>query len=459
MKKLLISLTIIALILLAIPLAGNKVIETALNNRVEVLTSYGLKVKKSNTNSSYLSTQKSYVFAVEDSMRFLTYLNQFSDTQLPPYVVALLDGAEVAIDLEYSNIALDDKVSIDIYPNALPSKLAKEIKSEDSAFYAYLNKLLQDKAIVYHLNYDVLNDSFDGYIKDIDETHTLKDGSKLLLKLKTANFKGTGMLIAPDTLSLDIKELKSSIQTNQEIMNVNLINFVSSSVFESKTTYATTAKFGSVEWSVKDNKGADVNLDMKNLSFDFSSNTQSVKADFFSKLSFDAMSITTDTTLIDSTKFNYDVAIRGVSKDAYEQLMELISQAKINQTPELQKDIEKAGYELLARGLVVDIADFSIKEVATAKTKNLGGMSLKSKLEFKQDRDLVKKIEKSPLALMEKMDLDLLFKISKEMYSKLTMATPILIMAQNFSKEKDGIIMFDIKLKDSKLSVNGQEIK
>ena len=459
MKKLLISLTIIALILLAIPLAGNKVIESALNNRVEVLTSYGLKVKKSNTDSSYLSTQKSYIFVVEDSMKFVTYLSQFSDTQLPPYVLALLDGAEVTIDLKYSNIALDDKVSIDIYPNALPSKLAKEIKSEDIAFYTYINKLLQDKAIVYHLNYDVLNDDFDGYIKDIDETHTLKDGSKLLLKLKTANFKGTGMLIAPDTLSLDIKEFKSSIQTNQEVMNVNLTDFSSSSVFESKTTYATTAKFGSVEWSVKDNRGADVNLDMKNLLFDFSSNTQSVKADFFSKLSFDAMSITTATTLIDSTKFNYDVAIRGVSKDGYEQLMELISQAKINQTPELQIEIEKAGYELLARGLVIDIADLSIKEVSTAKTKNLGGMSLKSKLEFKQDRDLIKKIEKNPVALMETMDLDLLFKISKEMYTKLTMASPILIMAQNFAKEKDGIVMFDIKLNDSKLSVNGREIK
>ena len=459
MKKVLITISLIIVIILAVPLIGNKVIESTIDNRIEVLTSYGLEVKDHKTSSSYLKTKKEYIFVVQDTKKFVNYLNQFADTQLPPYVDALVDGAQVGFDLEYSNIPLEDKISIDIYPYALSSQMAQDIQADDAKFYTYVSSLLENKALSYHLNYDVVNADFDGYIKDIDEKFTLEDGSKLSLKLQDATFSGSGMIVAPDTLGSNIKELVLNIKTLDESMNIEIKKFKSSSVFESSTTYATTGTFGTITWDMKNTKDADINLLINNLALDFSSNTQSAKADFFSKLSFDNMDIKTSTTEIYTKKFNYDIALRGVSKDSYEKLMDLLNRAKLKQTSELEAQIEETMFELLARGMVLDIADLSLEKIATAKTKDLGGMSLKSKITLKQDRDLASKLKSNPSSLMEIIDMDLLFKISKNMYSKLALASPLIGMAQNFAKEENNLVVFDIKLKDSQFSVNERAVK
>ncbi len=459
MKKVLIALAIILAIFLAIPLVGNKVIDETLNDRIELLSSYGLEVKKSHTDTGYLSTKKHYIFVVNDSKKFIGYLNQFSDTQLPPYVDALIDGAQVGLDVKYSNIPIQDKVSIDIYPNELSKKIAKDLMVDDVEFYRYIDALLKNKAIVYHINYDVFNNDFDGYIKNIDESHTLQDASILSLKLQEAKFQGYGMLIAPESLSTNIQEFALSIQADNENVHIQVNDFVSSSVFESKTTYASTGKFGKIIWSIKDTQKTDIALNMDNVAFDFSSNTQSVKADFFAKLSFDSMDVKTSLTKIKTKKFNYDIALRGVSKDSYEKLVQVIAEAKLNTTLKLEAQLEEVGYELIGRGMVLEVADLSIKEITTAKTKNLGGMSLKSKIVIKQDNDLAKKVKTNPIALIKLMDIDLLFTMSKNMYEKIALASPVLMMAQNFAKEEKELIIFDIKLKDTKLSVNGKEIK
>lgn len=458
MKKLFISLLIIVLVFLTIPLIGNKVIESEINNQVEVLTSYGIKIKDSKTDASYLSTKKYFLFKVEDKDKFITYLNQFSGRQLPLYRDALVEGLEIGIDVKYSNIPIDDAVSIDIYPNALPSKMLKSLKINDPNFYTYINALLKSKAINYHINYDVLNDSFDGYIKDIDEKQTLSDGTNLVLKLIGTSFSGSGLLIAPDTFILKIKEFKSRVKSLEENIDISLVGFTSSSVFESKTTYATTGKFSSMKWSVENNKDANTELNMRNLAFDFSSNTQSIKADFYAKFSYDTMNIRTSDTQINTSKLNCDVAFRDVSKDSYEKLAELINKIKLDSSLALQLEIVNVGYEMLGRGLVLDIADLSFKDVSTKKTKNLGGMSIRSELILKQDRGLAKKIIDDKMAIIDVADMELLFKMSKPLYSKIAYSSMILSLAQGFAKEEKGVVIFDIKLKDSKLSVNDMEI-
>ena len=459
MKKIFITLAIIVAVFLAIPLVGNKVIEQTINNRVEVLTSYGLKVVDSKTESSYLSTKKHFIFKVENSKSFVEYLNNFSDAQLPPFTGALVDGAEIGFDVSYSNIAIDDAISVDIYPYSLSKKIEEELSSENKNFFIYLEKLLKSRSLNYHINYDVLNQDFDGYIKDIAETQTLADKSKLSVTLEGATFSGQGLLLAPDALVANIKKVKVLYNSSDVKLSYKIFGFKSSSVFESKTTYASTMSFKNIRWSVVSTKELDTSLTLDNLAVDFSSNTQSVKADFYAKFGFDAMSITTKDTKINLEKFNYDVALRNVSKERYEALMSLLNEAKIDSSEELQVKIENSLIDLVSRGMVLDIADFSIQELSTAKTKNLGAMSLKSQITFKQDSDLATKIQQNPILLLEDIDMDIFFKMHKNMYSRLTTLSPVVAMAQNFAKDVNNTFVFDVKLKDSKLSVNGQEIR
>ena len=446
MKKVLITLVIIMAIFLAFPLVGNKLIESTINDRVEVLASYGLEVKKSQTQNAYLSTKKHFIFKVQDSDKFVTYLNQFSDTQLPPYVDALVDGAEIGIDAKYSNIPLNDTLSLDIYPNAMPLQMVEKLKTNDIEFYKHLKDLLQNKTLVYHLNYDVINDSFDGYIKDINENRTLIDGTVLSLKLSDATFNGKGMLIAPDLLISNIKKFYLNVRLKDEYVNIDISDFTSSSVFESKTTYATTLKFNILKWDVKDEKETDFHVQLQNLALDFSSNTQSIKADFFAKTSLDMMKVKTVDTEINIHKFNYDSALLGVSTDSYEKLVSLISRAKLDSSAKLQKKIEITFQELISRGMILDIANLSIQDISTAKTKNLGALSIQSKIKFKQDRDLVKKLQMNPMTMLQTTDIELLFKVSKKIYAKLALISPVMSLAKNFAREDKNLIVFDIKL-------------
>ncbi len=447
MKKLLIILIVLATIIIMVPFLGNTIVESSIQNRLEVLTSYGLKIKKSTTDVGYLRTKKHFVFLVEDSKSFLSYLNQFSDAQLPPYIGALIDGAELGLDIAYSNIPISDAVSVDIYPNSLSSKMLGDI-----------NALFKEKAILYHLDYDVLHKDFDGYIKDLNASYTTKQGVKVSMLINNAKFSGKGLLIAPDTLLTSIAKLNLSMEGLRENMQIKLSDLSSTTAFESKTTYTTTLKLKNISWSAKSPDVPQISLEMKNLLFDFSSNTQSAKADFYTKTSFDNMRVQTRDVSIDADLFNYDLALRGLDTAVYGDLVSLISKSKVALSPELEKEMEKKMLELVSQGMVLDIADISIKKLATRKTKELGGLKIKAKVTFKKEKSLSKKLATNPLALMQNMDLSLLFKISQVMYAKLSLISPVLNMAQNFAKIEKENLIFDIKLKDAKLSVNGQEI-
>ena len=438
MKKLLIILIVLVAILATVPFIGNIIVESNIKDRIEVLTSYGLKVKESSVDSSYFRTKKHFIFLVDDSKSFLSYLNQFSDSQLPPSLDALMAGAELGLDISYSNIPIDDAVSVDIYPNSLASKMGEN-----------LNALLKDKAILYHLDYHILNKDFDGYIKDLNTSYATKQGIKVSILITKAKFSGQGLLMAPNNLSSSIEKFYLSMENHHENMKINLAGFSSTSVFESKTIYTTTLKWNNISWSAKSLDVPQISLEIKDLLFDFSSNTQSAKSDFYTKISFGSMGVQTKDLSIVADQFNYELALRGVDTALYEELVSLRSKSK------MQEKI----LELVSEGMILDIADFSIKKLATKKTKELGGLKLKAKVIFKKERDLSKKLAINPLVLMHNIDLSLLLKISQVMYAKLSQVSPVLNIAQSFAKTEKQNLIFDIKLKDAKLSVNGKEIQ
>lgn len=396
MKKVLTALVIIVAIFLAIPFIGNKLIESEINNNVEVLTSYGLKLKDSKTDFLYFNTKKYFIFKVDDAEKFITYLNNFSDYQLFESLNPLVDGIELGLDVEYSNFPISDAVSLDIYLNSLPAKIAKSLKVSDAKYYSYLDALLKSKSIGYHINYHVLNKDFNGYLKDIDRSYSSIDGTQFDLKLFGASFSGRGMVMAPEAITSKIKELK---------------------------------------FNIKDNKEIDLAVTVDNLVIDFSSNTQGLKDMFYNKINFDYLSFKTFKSSINIDKFNFDAQLHGVPKNTRFTLEELLN-----------------------GGVVLDVADFSLKGLSTAKTKNLGQVSIQSRLVFKEDKNLVKKIDKSLLNIMELMDIDLAFKMSKNMYSKFSLAYPILRLIKGLSKDSKEFILFDVKLKDSNLNINGQGI-
>ena len=458
MKKIFLLIAIIAITVILLPLLGNQVVQNELNNRIDTLTSYGLETTKSVETSGYFNASRHYEFVVKDAKKFSKYLQQFSESQLPPYMDAMLLGVKVGVDMEYSNFLFDDELSVDIYPLSLSKEMMEGMQKDDIEFYKYIKTLLESKGVLYHINYKVASSDFDGYLKDIKEEYLLKDGSKVVLNIKKAIFSGNGPLIAPTVLKSTIGYIGFNYIDNGEEFALKLNDFTSTSNFESHSTYASTAKFKDIEYKISGTRMSDISLKGSNFYLNASSNIQNEKAEFYVKSSFDDFSIKTKTSSFLANGFNYDMALSEIDKDSFEELRVLLFESKAN-TPsqDLEKKIQKSSIELLSKGFVFNIADFSLDNFTMKENKNVKGFKIMANMVLKEDANLSKTIRKSSLAALQNMAVDAKFVFSKEMMKIIYKDVPIKL--NEYAKEQGDDYVFNIKYKDSKFSINDKLIK
>ena len=167
MKKFIIFIVVAILLAAALPIIGNKLVENSIEDRLTTLGSYGLEVSKAETTSSYLNTKKHFEFLLRDGDKFIEYLNKYSDQQIPPYVNAAFEGVLIGADVEYSNIPLSRALTVDIYPLSLSKNMMSSIKENDLDFYNYFEKFLHSKGVLYHINYNIVSEDFDGFLVDL----------------------------------------------------------------------------------------------------------------------------------------------------------------------------------------------------------------------------------------------------------------------------------------------------
>ena len=459
LKKFIIFLVVVVLIALALPIIGNKLVEKSLDDRLTILSSYGLEVSKAQTESSYLNTKKHFEFLLRDADKFVEYLNKYSDQQIPPYVNAAFEGVLIGADIEYSNIPMSKAVVIDIYPLAFSENMMSSLKEDDLDFHNYLEKFLHSKGVLYHINYNITSEDFDGFVQDIRESYTLKDGTKMTLNLLNATFSGNGELIAPNSIISNIDTINLVIDNTKTKVIFNLDGFSSSSNFESKSTYLSAGELKSLKLVVNA-MNENLLFEATDIKVNFSSNTQGDKAELNAKSSLKTMSIKSDKIDVAMKDFAYDIAISELEKDSFEEFRMAVSQAKVaSSSYDLQAKMKDSTIKLLSHGLKLDIAKFSLDNITLNKTENLEGFDIKSKLIIKEDRDLATKITLSPFLVAQNVDMTLNIKLSKPLYAKLTKDTSITSMANSYVKEDANSVLFDITFIDGELRVNGKALR
>jgi len=315
MKKITIFILVVVLVLAALPIVGNKLIENAIDDRLTTLSSYGLEISEAQTDSSYLTTQKHFKFLLKDSQKLIAYLNQYSDKQIPPYVDAMFEGVLIGADVEYSNFPLTKDIIINIYPLSLSQKMMQDMKADDLNFHDYLEKFLHSQGILYHINYNIMSEDFKGNMKDIKESYTLKDGTILSLNLLNATYSGNGELIAPNTLISNIEKINLVVENREEKLTFILDDFSSSSVFESQSTYITGGDLKKIQLSI-DAVDANLFFNASDIKVNFSSNSQGEKTELNSRSSLSALSIQSDKIDFVIKDFIYDMAMIGLDKDS-----------------------------------------------------------------------------------------------------------------------------------------------
>ena len=457
MKKSIIIVLSILVVIALLPIIGNSFMSKTIDERLTQLKSYGLETTSSETNSTYLNTSKHFEFLLKDSHKFVNYLKQYSDEQIPPYVHSMLDGVLLGADIEYSNFPFAKAVTIEIYPLTLSHDMQESVRDNDLEFFTYIDKFLHSKGFLYHINYNLLNDDFDGYVKDIDETYKLNDGLELDISLKKATFRGNGVLIAPNQLRSKVKELQVSAVKDSKKLNLTIHKFSSKSNFESQNTYITSAEFKNMEILISGTV-QDLNVSMVDIKLNGSSNDQSEESELNSRLAVKSMSLEAEDMAFKLKGLVLDVALNGLNKEKYEELRLLVSKNNNLNSPVSQRELQGSALSVLEKGLVFEIAEFSLKNIDTKALGELNGFDIKSRFTLKPDASLKQKVRMSPLLALSNIDVTTNIKMSKEIYNQLLNNQSMLASVTKYAKIDGDDYVFNITFIDSKIVINGQAL-
>lgn len=458
MKKSLIIILVLITVALALPIIGNSVMKSTIETRIAELSEYGLKSNNTETESTYLTTKKHFEFALEDPDEFVNYLSQYSDQQIPSYVNAMLEGLVIGADLKYSNLPFSKAIELDIYPLALSKEMTDSLEENDLDFAHHIEKFLHSKGVFYHINYNIVSEDFDGYVKDINESHTLQDGTALLLVLDTTTFNGNGKLIAPNSLTTFMKKIEVELKQDKQTLTFTMNNLATTTSYESKNTYISSIGITDLKMLVY-GTDSDMSINMSELSFSGSSNTQGEYAELNSKSNIKHLKFDSKELVFEIENLSSDVALNTLDKENFDKIQDLISQARVSSTPLQEQKLEESLFKLISKGFVLDIADMSVKNITLNTNENLKGFSIKSELKMKADPALIQKLQISPMLLIADIVLTSKMKFSKEIYAKLTQDRPMTAIVAEYIKEDKENVLFDISFINGELMLNGKIIK
>lgn len=452
-----IAAVLVILIVILLPLIGNRFMQNIVDENVQILKENGLVLGRVTGENGYLNTKKHFEFVLQNADTFTNYLSAYTKTKIPSYVKKTLSGATIAVDIEYSNIPFSKAITLEIYPLHLSSSMMQKMKMNDPDAYKHFVHFLASKGLLYHIEYNLASEDFNGFIKDIDDAYTFKDGAKLLMKLQGTRFSGHGDISAPQRLSFILDKMKLYINDGTNIISTDINNVQTSSDFESFSEYTSSMKLFSINLLFQTPRD-DINITLNN--FDASSKS-SVKNDKIALVSKSFMkslvfhSKKTDFTL---QTLNSDISVYDIDRQSYESFSQLVAQSKAMNKTLLQQKMQKSLLALLSHGLHVKVSDISLQNIHVNK-EDLGSMKIQSDLKVKADKDLAAKAQISPLLLVSNIEMDMKIKLANALYLKLIEDSPMVPTIVSYAKKDADSVYFDIHFQDEKLMINDKIIQ
>ena len=455
MKKIIIISSIILIGIFLLPFIGNKIIEQELSNRIELLESYGMKMSNSSDESNYLSTTKHYEFIVKDGEKFTQYLQQFSNSKLSYNFNLLLNGVIIGGDIKYSNFPFSEDISVDAYPLSFSTNVMQTLKKEDKKFYDFLENILKEKAILYHVNYSIINSEFHGFVKDINESYLFENSAKVGVNLKGFIFDGNGVITSPENLNTQIEELVLHIESKSEKMEVILKNISNTLSRESINSYTNIGLISRFKLNTTSSYTGKIIVDLESLKYNLSTSTQGVKAKATVKSSFETLSISDDKEKYMLNDFNYNFSISDLEKDAFEQLRVLLVDKKSDNTKEMLVVLN----QIISKGFKIDLEDLSIAKIETKNRSIINGFKVSTNISLKENRTQNTNTAIDYFTIEKNLNLKTKVTVSKKLFSLFSQNYPIMILFRGYAKEIGEDLVFELEHKDSHLYVNNKKIR
>ncbi|WP_457749880.1 hypothetical protein [Sulfurimonas sp.] len=459
MKKttLIVSFFIIFIIILA-PLVGNSFMQKIVDENVQSLQNNGLVLKNMKNDSTYLNTKKHFEFVLQNAEIFTHYIHSYTKTKIPSYFNKILNGATIAVDVEYSNIPFSKAITLEVYPLSLSHSLMQEMKINNSEAYQHFVHFLTSKGLLYSVEYNLVSQDFDGYVKDIDEFYNFKDGKKLLMQLENVRFSGHGDVLEPQDSKFSLDRLKFDVNDGKNSFLIDVNTVRNSNDFQSFANYASSTKVFHTEFSFQSPQD-DINVSIENFDVSSSAKQKNEKVDLHSKSLIGNVVFHTKKMDYTLENFNSDISVTALDKQSFENFSSLLTQSKSMNKAVLQQKMQKSLLSLLSHGLHVKVSEISLQNITLNKIQTLGGMKITSDLQIKADKELANKLQISPMLLLENIKMQIDIRLANALYLKLIEDSPLAPTIASYAKKDADSIYFDIHFEDAKLMINDKTVQ
>ncbi len=408
-------------------------IKKQVNHELTTLQQNGFTVEDREIKES----EEHFVLSFSEPVKIASYLKT-QGIQVKAQDFSSIKGMKFAIDAKY----LDDAysaLSVDIYPKKLPEKMVAELKAEEKQLLVRIEKMLADKTLLIHIDFNKLLSGFKGYVKDIDET--FKDEV-------TMNFTAKGMKFEGDLEKEKLKSLQQNIKNISLIadkeVNITLSNINVNYTLTGSSIYDTESSYKVEQFKIYASDAFNVNI--SNIEGSSTTGLHSKLLKSAVKNTIDKITFNEKQKKYELNKIDFNAEVNNLDIDAFEQLQTV--------DPEDHTAINTLIQQVLSRGVSFNISKFSSKEVKV-DDRSTGNFNITASGELNKTFDLTG-LKENPLALLGGLSTKTYIEASPELFSLLVQDPRAMMVLMLFPpKEKNGQKVYDIQYIKGKLTVNG----
>ena len=412
----------------------NAVIKDELHQQLTILEKHGFKID----NKSEQKQTEHFEIVFDKSIKMMPYFMAHGmQTNLKQ--LKLLRGLSIGVDVRYSS-SLSQSVALDLYPMKLPSHLLSEKKNvKIKELVKQLQPMLDNKVFLVSVAFNKLGSKFKGYVKNINES-LLLDTKNVTIITNTTTFLGT-------LKGEELESIKENIQSFQLTINDEadflVKNFTASFEQTGKTFYDSSTSYGVETIDVKGTV-----LPTLHINETIITSKGKVKEGLFSAfLNASVKQI----ELIDETATTFhNIVLKTKNKNIdIETLNKFLKASNVKELNVMLKT-------LVSKGIEFEVPNFSVREIVFNQ-KSLKGFALDSKIEVKKTLSL-KDLKPSPKTLLSVLNGKLSFSFSDEIFELLAQHPKATIALMFFPPiDKNGKKVYELKLQDNHLNINGKE--
>jgi len=382
-----------------------------------------------------------FTISLKEPKKVATYLNA-QGAQVRPEDIEILKGLKLGIDIHYLSNAYS-AASFDMYPLALPTALTSAVlDSEDKEALKQLEKMIEKKTFLVHIDINKLGTGYKGYVKDINEL--IDADTKIRLMMTALKFTGD---IKDNKFSSIKQTLKNfSIHSDDDEINMQINNLTSNYAVTGSTKYDYTTDYllEEILVTVKD----EFKLRVANVSMDSDAKVSKSLAAVNAKTKVDSIHFTKGQKTSTLESLVFDMKAKNFDMQALEKLETI--------DPDNKQELLVTFQKLISHGIHFEIPNFSVQNVVYENQK-LEGFKLTSSFDIDKKLDLAA-LKQNPMAAIGAMDANLHLTLSNQLLELIAKQPQAMLVMMLFQpKDVNGQKVYKVELKDGTLSVNGKK--